>query len=76
MFAEFQTYFLKRKLVFETRQLDSVWPLGIPWNAEYPRKVLPEGTSTSWNLLEFTYHIIGDAMWLPSVLSGSSLFTE
>jgi len=25
MFAEFQTYFLKRKLVFETRQLDSVW---------------------------------------------------
>ena len=50
--------------------------LGIPWNAEYPRKVLPEGTSTSWNVLEFTYHIIGDAMWLPSVLLGSPLFTK
>jgi hypothetical protein len=25
MFAEFQTYFLKQKLVFETRQLDLAW---------------------------------------------------
>jgi len=25
MFAEFQTYFLKQKLVFKTHQLDSVW---------------------------------------------------
>jgi len=50
--------------------------LGIPWNAEYPRKVLPEGTLTSWNVLEFTYHIIGDSIWFLKVLLGSPLFTK
>jgi hypothetical protein len=41
--------------------------LGIPRNAEYPQKVLPKGTSTSWNVLEITYHFADDfaddSMW-------------
>jgi len=74
MFAEFQTYFLKRKLVFELDNWLGV-ALGIPWNAEYPRKVLPEVLRPP-GISRITYHIIGDAMWLPNVLSGSSLFTE
>jgi len=50
--------------------------LGIPQNAEYLQKTLPEGSSTSWNVLEFTYHLVGDQMWLSSFLLGSPLFTE
>jgi len=75
MFAEFQTYFLKQKLVFKT--LNLTWcGFKIHRNTKYPQKVLPEGTLTSCNVLEFTYNIIGDPMWLLSILSGSPLFTE
>jgi hypothetical protein len=50
--------------------------LGIPQNTEYLWKTLPEGPSTSWNVLEFTYHLVGDPMWLLSFLSGSPLFAK
>jgi len=50
--------------------------LGIPWNTKYPQKVLPEGTSTSWNVSEITYHFANDSMWPPSVLLGSPLLAR
>jgi hypothetical protein len=50
--------------------------LGIPQNAKYPQKVLPEGTSTLWNVLEVTCSLADDSLWFPSVLSGSPLITK
>jgi len=55
MFTEFQTHFLKRKLMFVTNEHWFGVALGIPQNAEYLQKTLPKGTSTFRNVLEFTY---------------------
>ena len=55
MFAEFQTHFLKQKLMFMTHEHWFGRALGIPQNAKYLWKTLPEGTSTFRNVLEFTY---------------------
>jgi len=50
--------------------------LGIPQNAEYLQKTLPEGASTFWDILEFTYHFVDDLMWLLKFHSVAPLFTE
>ena len=55
MFAEFQTHFLKRKLMFVTHEHWFGVALGIPQNTEYLQRALPEGTLTFRNVLEFTY---------------------
>jgi hypothetical protein len=50
--------------------------LGIPQNAEYLQKTLPEDTSTLWNVLEFTYGFPDDSKQFLSILSGSPPFSE
>ena len=55
MFAEFQTHFLKWKLMFVTCEHCFGMALGIPQNTEYIWGTLPKGTSTFRNVLEFTY---------------------
>ena len=50
--------------------------LGILWDTEYLQKAFPKGTPTSWNVLEFAYHLVGDPVWLLSIPLGSPLFTE
>jgi len=72
-FTEFQTYFLKWKLVFVTHKLWFSMALGIPQNAEYLQKTLPKGTLILWNVLKLTYHLADDSKRFPSILSGSPL---
>jgi hypothetical protein len=50
--------------------------LGIPQNAEYPQKMLPEGTLTLWNVLEFTYSLADDSKRFLSILAGSPPFAK
>jgi len=47
MFTEFQTHFLKRKLMFVTHEHWFGVALGIPQNAEYLQKTLPKGIRPS-----------------------------
>jgi len=76
MFTEFQTHFLKQKLMFVTHEHCSGVALGIPQKAEYLQKTLSEGTSTFRNVLEFIYGFPEDSKRSPSILSGSPPFSE
>jgi len=76
MFTEFQTHFLKRKLMFVTHEHWFSVALGIPQTTEYLRKTLSEGTSTFRNVLEFIYRFPDDSERSPSILSGSPPFSE
>src|SRR5882762_1995780 len=73
MFTEFQTHFLKRKLMFVTHEHWFGVALGIPQNTKYLQKTLPEGTSTFRNVLQCPSPLLDLPLWC-KVAENSQLY--